>query len=114
MLPLEQASTEDYFKESMEKIALWGSTSEDAEIQAAVSKAQQLQKASKENGESHSEKEKAPPHHQAVTIKLQGFDEQINSAIQRFLRPVEEVQKSMKEQVIIQWIRPPPIPFNRY
>ncbi|CAO3693492.1 unnamed protein product [Umbelopsis ramanniana] len=99
MLPLEQASTEGYFKEPMEKIALWGSTSEDVEIQAAVSEAQQLQKASKENGESHTEKEKAPPHHQAVTIKLQGFDEKINGAIQRLLRPVEEVQKSMMEKM---------------
>ncbi|KAI9279024.1 hypothetical protein BC943DRAFT_363931 [Umbelopsis sp. AD052] len=98
MLPLEQASTEDYFKEPMAKIALWGSTSEDAEIQAAVSEAQKLQNSSKENEESHSEKEKAP-HHQAITIKLQGADENIGIAIKRFLRPVEEVQKSMMEKM---------------
>lgn len=113
MLPLEQASTEDYFKEPMEKIALWGSTSEDADIQAAVAEAQRLQKASKENGESHTEKEKAPTHHQAVTIKLQGYDEKINNAIQKLLRPVEEVQKCMKEKVMDQCIRLLPISFNR-
>jgi primase-polymerase (primpol)-like protein len=98
MLPLEQVSTEGYFKEPMAKIALWGSTSEDAEIQAAVSEAQQLQKSSKENEESNTEKEKAS-NHQAVTIKLQGADENIGNAIKKFLRPVEEVQKSMMEKV---------------
>lgn len=98
ILPLDPVSEEDYFKEPMEKIALWGTSSEDPDIVAAIPMAQNAQKEAKASAEKDEENGK-PITHQAVTIKLEGTDDKIWDAISKALKPVEVVQTSMMEKV---------------
>ncbi|GAB5589561.1 hypothetical protein Unana1_04461 [Umbelopsis nana] len=98
ILPLDSVSEEDYFKEPMEKIALWGTSSEDPDIVAAIPMAQNAQKEAKASAEKDEENGK-PITHQAVTIKLEGTDDKIWDAISKALKPVEVVQASMMEKM---------------
>jgi hypothetical protein len=98
ILPVDPVAGEDYFRDPMEKIALWGNTSQDPDILAAIPAAQQAQKESKANVEEDDEKEKTVIH-QPVTIKLEGADEKIWNAIAKTLKPLDVVQQSMMEKV---------------
>ncbi|CAO3688805.1 unnamed protein product [Umbelopsis vinacea] len=98
ILPLDPVAGEDYFRDPMEKIALWGDTSQDTDILAAIPAAQQAQKESKATVKEDDEKEKTVIH-QPVTIKLEGADEKIWNAIAKTLKPLDVVQQSMMEKM---------------
>ncbi|KAG2174868.1 hypothetical protein INT43_005930, partial [Umbelopsis isabellina] len=95
MLPLAPTEDDTFFREPMQKIADFGNLSREPQIQAAIPTAKKAQQQAKADNSESKEGEDKPVVYQPATIKLQYVDENIWTAINTYLKPLEEVQQGM-------------------